>query len=176
MLEIGYNDGNSARMWEKYFSNANVYCMDIGKEGIYPGHQVIKGDQSNIDDLNRIISAVNNARFILDDGSHHPLHQYETFVHLFKNLLLPGGIYIIEDIECNYWRPDTSIYGYRVGYFNAVKKSFDLVDMLNSEFSKKDNTLDISSITYGQNCIIVTKRTEEESEYFNREYRFIDCL
>ena len=32
--------------------------------------------------------------------------------------------------------------------------------------------LDISSITYGQNCIIITKQTEEEKSFYNREYRF----
>lgn len=176
MLEIGYDNGNSARMWEKYFPYSTIYCMDINKSGDYEGHKVIKGDQSNHNDRENVISIVNNARFILDDGSHHPVHQYETFLHLFKNLLEPGGIYIIEDIECNYWRPDSTIYGYTVGHFDAVKKTFDLVDLINSEFSGKNNELEISTITYGQNCIIITKRTEEESSYFNRDYRFIDSV
>ena len=44
--------------------------------------------------------------------------------------------------------------------------------MINAEFSGKKNYLKISSITYGQNCIIIKKQTEEESNYFNREYRF----
>ena len=34
------------------------------------------------------------------------------------------------------------------------------------------NKLKISSITFGQNCIIITKQTEEEENYFNRNYRF----
>ena len=33
MLEIGYQDGHSCRMWERYFPKANVFAMDIGVEG-----------------------------------------------------------------------------------------------------------------------------------------------
>jgi hypothetical protein len=30
----------------------------------------------------------------------------------------------------------------------------------------------VSSITFGQNCIIITKKTEEERAYDGRAYRF----
>jgi hypothetical protein len=172
MLEIGYEGGHSCRVWEEYFPKANIFSMDINKEGKFDNHTVFKGDQSNINDLDRISNEIGSAKFIIDDGSHNPTHQIETFSFLFKKLLEPGGIYIIEDIECNYWNEESSLYGYRVGFSNVIDYTKKLIDYVNSEFSKKENKLKISSITYGQNCIIITKQTEEEEKYFNRNYRF----
>src|SRR6202008_2820925 len=42
---------------------------------------------------------------ILDDGSHMNSHIALTFRHLFPNGLAPGGVYIVEDIHSNYWKP-----------------------------------------------------------------------
>jgi hypothetical protein len=176
MLEIGYQEGYSFRMWQEYFPKANIFAMDINTEGRFENHIVFKGDQSNINDLTRISNEIGSAKFIIDDGSHHPIHQIETFNFLFKNLLEPGGVYIIEDIECNYWNEESSIYGYRIGVFNAIDYTKNLIDYVNSEFSKKENKLKISSITYAQNCIIITKQSKEEEIYFNRSYRFSNCL
>jgi len=47
-----------------------------------------------------------------------------------------------------------------------------LIDKINAEFSGKRNDLEVSSITYGQNCIIITKQSEDEKRYFDRSYRF----
>jgi hypothetical protein len=176
MLEIGYQGGHSCRMWEEYFPKANIFAMDINTEGKFNNHIVFRGDQSNRNDLDRISNEIVSAKFIIDDGSHHPIHQIETFNFLFKKLLEPGGVYIIEDIECNYWNEESSIYGYRIGFFNAVDYTKKLIDYVNSEFSKKENKLKISSITYAQNCIIITKQTEEEENHFNRNYRFSQHL
>lgn len=172
MLEIGYHTGESARMWEEYFPEAQVFAMDIGTSGRIGRHEVIQGDQGNPTHLKRVARKVGAARLILDDGSHHPLHQYETFNYLFRNLLEPGGIYIIEDVECNYWKPEAAIYGYRIGFFSAVEATTRLIDQVNSEFSGTPNDLEVATVTYGQNCIIVTKQTAEERGYFDREYRF----
>ena len=98
--------------------------MDIGVSLNHGRLKVIKADQSNPDHLEMITGVVQNAKFIIDDGSHHPVHQLESFQYLFKNLLEPGGIYIIEDIECNYWNPKESIYGYQIGYFMQYLKDF----------------------------------------------------
>lgn len=176
MLEIGYHEGGSARMWAEYFPNCSVYAMDISKEGNYVDHIVIKGDQSRLEDLESVVRTIGSAKFIIDDGSHHPVHQIETFEYLFNNLLEDGGVYIIEDIETSYWRSDSEVYGYRIGFFNSLKYTNNYIDNINSEFSGKENNLKISSITYGQNCIIINKQTMEESEYFRRGYRFKSYL
>lgn len=173
MLEIGYGSGESMKMWCEYFPNCNFFCIDINIETIYNERcRVIKADQSNNDDLQKIVKQIGTTKFIIDDGSHNPKHQFDTFIYLFENLLEDGGIYIIEDIETNYWKPNAVLYGYQVGNFNLMKNISTCQDMINHEFSKVQNTLKISTITYGQNCIIVTKRTKEEQIYFDRKYRF----
>lgn len=176
MLEIGYQGGHSCRMWEEYFPSSKVFAMDINVEGQFDRHVVIKGDQSNLENLQKVSDQIGIARFIIDDGSHHPIHQIETFNFLFKTLLEPGGVYIIEDIECNYWNEEANIYGYRIGFFNAVDYTKKLIDHINGEFTKKENKLSISSIAYAYNCIIITKQTEEEKIHFNRAYRFMENI
>jgi hypothetical protein len=174
MLEIGHLEGQSARMWTEYFPKAEVFVMDIKESNPTGSYEIIVGDQGNQNDLINMIGRIGSTRFIIDDGSHHPIHQYETFNFLFRNLLEPGGIYIIEDIECNYWNYQQAPYGYRLGFFNAIDQTKKLIDLINAEFSGKKNDIGISSMTYGQNCIIITKQTEEEQKYFDRQYRFIE--
>lgn len=64
----------------------------------------------------------------------------------------------------------------------------DLLDDVNSEFLSEESRAaqerrvgaevsahtrrQISSITFGQNCIIITKKTAEEAQYSDRQYRF----
>jgi hypothetical protein len=43
-------------------------------------------------------------------------------------------------------------------------------------YSKRKNELHISSITFGQNCIIITKKTQEEIEFTNQIYNLTDWL
>ena len=172
MLEIGYFRGESARMWEEYFPHAEIFCMDIGSSGTFGRHEVIQGDQGDPDDLQRVADRVGSARLIIDDGSHHPIHQHENFNFLFRNLLEPGGVYIIEDIESNYWHPESTIYTYRIGHYNAIDLTTKLIDRINAEFTGKKNDIEVSTLTYGQNCIIITKQTAEERAYFKRDYRF----
>ncbi len=175
MLEIGYFKGASMNMWHEYFPHATLYAMEITHGAAYENYTVIKGDQSKPEDLKNVKEVVGSARFIIDDGSHNPVHQMDTFCYLFENLLEPGGIYIIEDIELSYWNPKSSLYGYQVGNFSLIENMKKLHDRINGEFTGIKNTWNISTISYGQNCVIVTKQTQEEAAYFDRNYRFKFC-
>lgn len=170
LLELGYAQGKSARMWEEYFPHAEIFAMDINKSGRFGRHEVIQGNQDSLEDLQRVAARLGSARVIIDDASHHPVHQYESFNFFFRNLLEPGGVYIIEDTECNYWHPESSIYGYRIGFFNAIEQTTKLVDLVNAEFSGANNDLGVSTLSYGQNCIIITKQTPQERAHFDRPY------
>ena len=177
MLEIGYGDGASMKTWIEYFPQADITVLDINVQHIESDRcRVIKGDQSKLSDLDRIIDTVTQAKLILDDGSHNPMHQFDTFNYLFKNLLEPGGVYIIEDIEVSYWNPESTLYGYKSGHFNLIDSFKKYQEMINSEFTGVKNYLNIASILFGQNCIIITKRTQEQIDYFNRTYRFNGCV
>ena len=176
MLEIGVWGGGSLQLWEEYFSKACIHGVDINcdsYEGSSERFTLHKFDQSNPNDLKKIVETVPKCKFIIDDGSHHPYHQFITFIELFENLLEPGGVYIVEDIECNYWQnPKSNIYGYEIGYFNTLDYFKNTLDQINSEFSNQKNHLNISTVTFAHNCIIITKQTPEETEISNRSYRF----
>jgi demethylmacrocin O-methyltransferase len=181
MLEIGlgnYKDGTgySRNMWKEYLINPEIFVMDIDYEFKDEIGEVIKGDQSNIEDIMRVGNICGSLDFIIDDGSHHPEHQLKTFEELFVKNLKNGGIYIIEDIECSYWRPNSEVYGYETGYLNIVDFFSKRLHQINSEFSLVNNEYNISTITFGKNCIIIKKQTDEELSLNNREYRFKNML
>ena len=51
-----YNNGNSMRMWRDYFPNANIYAIDIFKEGmIYDEERITTfvADQSSFENKDR---------------------------------------------------------------------------------------------------------------------------
>jgi hypothetical protein len=70
ILEIGIDSGKSLKMWQELFPNAFIYGMDISKGYSGERFHVIKGDQSNMADLNRVKDTIknNNIFFINDDG------------------------------------------------------------------------------------------------------------
>ena len=135
--------------------------------------------------------------FIVDDGSHHPLHQISTFDILFRDVLLPGGVYAVEDIETSYWSGN-GIYGYifEYGYrheLSAIEVFKTVADQVNYEFlsdkarEQQDKLIDnrisrdtlsmISSITFAQNLVVITKHSRENLKLFgNREYPYEHCL
>jgi hypothetical protein len=177
MLEIGIQEGKSLKLWEEYFPYAKIYGMDIGVDFKNERGETFIGDQSKKEDLERIANTIEGkCKFIIDDGSHIPEHQLKTFYYLFENLLDYGGVYIIEDIECSYWRPETQLYGYETGHLNIIDYFTKLNHSVNSHYSLHINNLNIKSITFAPNCIIVTKKTEQDIIDDNHNYRFSECL
>lgn len=176
LLEIGVDNGKSIELWKRYFTFATIYGIDINISWSDSRTKILKLDQSKQKDLEFASKVIPKCRVIIDDGSHHPEHQLKTFLFLFDKLLEYGGIYIIEDIECNYWRSNSTIYGYSIGK-PVLKEYFsDTIDIVNSEFSQKDNHLNISCVTMAHNCIIIMKKTAEEIEFCKRKYRFSSNL
>ena len=192
MLEIGIDQNYSVNVWLNYFSKATIYGIDIDVEHESERLKIFKGDQSSLSDLQQIRSKITEPiQFIIDDGSHNPEHQLLTFDYFFQNLLEPGGVYIVEDIETSYWK-NGYLYGYSLNYGYKSYNSFiervkPLVDSINKEFlnaearkqhgseviiSQKTQDM-ISTITFGQNCVIFTKKLPYENEYTNRQYRGI---
>jgi hypothetical protein len=174
MIEIGLDEMGSFKLWSEYFPKAKIWGVDI-----QPKHSennrltIIQADQSIPTGIEKISqSSPNDCEFIIDDGSHVPEHQIKTFHHLFQHNLKPGGVYIIEDIECSYWKEASHIYGYDVGPFNITSHFKNLADGINQEFNGIKNTLGIETVTFAYNSIIVTKSKTENLELYNRDYRF----
>lgn len=104
MLEIGFGQGASAKMWLDYFPKATIFCLDINDFTNDPNlvnnsrFVYIKGSQTNVGDLSKA-SRSEKFQVIIDDGSHVTEDQIFTLKLLFPNVKL-GGYYIIEDLNC----------------------------------------------------------------------------
>ena len=170
-FEIGYGNGCSYRIWERYFSVAKIYSMDNNISLMTDRGEVFLGDQSIMSDLIEVSSKIDNCKIIIDDGSHNPGHQLMGFEFLFENLLQEGGVYIIEDIECSYWKPETKSEGsYNSGYVNIIDYFTKYNHAVNHHYNLHSNPLNIKTITFAPNCIVIQKGNEIDK--IEREYRF----
>jgi hypothetical protein len=200
MLEIGLLEGHSLNLWLDYFPNKYIYGIDINDtKNDNSRVTIFKGDQSNINDLERIKNNINHKIFfIIDDGSHVPEHQITSFNYFFKELLEFDGVYIIEDIETSYWK-NSDIYGYDINYGYQNEKSIIecfklLLDFVNRQFLNEtninilknklinaglsiDTCLMINNISFGENNIIIKKvRSPNEMQGLNIDYIFKNKL
>jgi hypothetical protein len=145
MLEIGIEHRFSLTMWLEYYPLAFIYGVDydIADEG--PRYKIFKADQSNKQQmLDDVIADLKHPIFlIVDDGSHIPEHQVACFDYLFRDVLMPGGTYIIEDIETSYWRRHGIYDRYRTRYGyhhenSAIEIFKNIADDVNREFLSSD--------------------------------------
>lgn len=103
-----YIIGASLKAWKEFFPKANIYGVDIVEDVIFFEERIscFYTDQSSQEELDKTISEIRKyardpkMRFdmIIDDGSHIVEHMLLTFESLGE-YLMPGGIYIIEDIQ-----------------------------------------------------------------------------
>lgn len=187
LLEIGIHQTDSIKLWRSYFNEVSIYGIDINpKEFDDPSVKIFQVDQSKESQLTEFVNTVNvEFDIIIDDGSHVPDHQKLTLKKLW-NLLKPGGVYIIEDIETTYWGK-SEIYGYK---FNSnkskVMKSFrNCISFINREFLSKENAEkielddlssvfhDVEMLSFGYNSIILVKKDVSSfKEFYRNDYRF----
>ena len=197
LVEIGVDEGRSLQLWRQYLPMAFLHGVDIGMD--LEGDRLIvhRCDQSDGDQLRVVAERIGSAFAVIDDGSHVPEHQLQTFNLFFDVVLQPGGIYILEDIEVSYWRRG-GLYGYITRYglhdsrsLIAVMKL--LVDWVNREFLSasdraslqgrlgdhglSERTCDhVASIEFCHNCVILRKREEWELEFDGRPYKFSEYV
>ena len=167
LLEIGIDSGKSVNLWKDYFPNSKIWGVDRDIEWSDDRVSVLKVDQSKIEDLEDLVNKIPKCKLIIDDGSHVAEHQLMTFEFLFDKILLEGGIYIIEDIECSYWNPNSTIYSYKTGYLNIVDYFNKYNHELNSRYNLRNNSKGILSISYGPNCILIKKDYNRENRPYN---------
>lgn len=107
MIEIGVQHGGSLQMWREVLGpDSVVHGIDIYaacKRYEEDGIKVFIGDQSDHAFLKSVIDEIGQVDFILDDGSHIPHHQIESFKYLFEHGLKDGGAYLVEDCHTSYW-------------------------------------------------------------------------
>lgn len=98
LIEIGTLDGNSLKVFKRFFKNAKIYGLDLNENIVDGDIQVLKCDQSKEDELLQVSKNFNDVDVILDDGSHKMYDQQITLAVLFP-ILKSGGIYILEDLH-----------------------------------------------------------------------------
>ena len=104
MLEIGVLRGQSLLMWQEYFQKAEIHGADIdfspskkNLEGVPRIHlHLMNCDFSS--DLKTFARGNKDFDVIVDDGGHTMRQQQLALKVLWKNLL-PGGIFIMEDLH-----------------------------------------------------------------------------
>ena len=98
ILEIGMAYGHSMEMWCDYFIDSRIIGVDITNHGIpeETRYKAIFCDATS----SEIIPHIENYKLdvVIDDGSHNPQDQIDSF-NLLKNYMSPNGLYIIEDIN-----------------------------------------------------------------------------
>ena len=102
LLEFGCFRGDSLRMWEQYFPEAQIYGVDLdeGAKMHEKGRvHVVIGDATSQETHDHIRDTLGSAFIILDDASHAWGDQRRSF-ELFWDIVSPGGFYVIEDLEC----------------------------------------------------------------------------
>ena len=104
VLEIGVKKGGSLNTWADWFAHAPIVGVDINpvRHAGPPGRvAVIQGDQGDVALLAALARDHGPFAIVIDDGSHHSRHQRVGFETLFPHVV-PGGLYVIEDIHAGY--------------------------------------------------------------------------
>ncbi|MFQ5624508.1 MAG: hypothetical protein ACE5FS_14075 [Paracoccaceae bacterium] len=97
------SDAPSVRMWLDYFTRAQVIGLDAS-DFSWLEHERFRFVGCDMDDRGEIrqAAAVSDALdIIIDDASHASAHQQHGLLEFFPRLV-PGGMYIIEDLQ---WQP-----------------------------------------------------------------------
>ena len=99
MKNYDYQPGASLKMWRDFFTNANIYSIDINRDALFTEERINTYLCSQIDQI-KINELFKNKKFnfILDDGSHLLEHQIKS-LNIFLDYLENDGIYIIEDVK-----------------------------------------------------------------------------
>jgi cephalosporin hydroxylase len=111
VLEIGILYGGSIKLWSDFFTNANVYGLDIINinsvwEGIKNKEKIILHTSTDAYNnhffINNFLNKHIKFDFMLDDGP-HTLESMKQFIKLYSQIMTDDGILIIEDVQSIEW-------------------------------------------------------------------------
>jgi len=103
-LELGINQGYSVKMWEKYFSQAEMHFVDLSSQNLqYTSNRSTYHfiNQSNSVKMKEFGQTVGPFHVIIDDASHMS-HDTIAAFEVLMDFVEPGGLYIIEDLHLLY--------------------------------------------------------------------------
>lgn len=111
VLELGiggYADpaagGGSLRMWKHFFRRGLVYGVDVYDKTAVREQRIhtVQGDQADPAFLTALAERIGPIDIVIDDGSHYCPDVITAFGALFPHVV-PGGLYVIEDLQTSYW-------------------------------------------------------------------------
>jgi len=111
VLEVGILHGGSIKLWSDFFTNANVYAIDIMNINSIWGeirdtHDIILHTSTDAYDnrffTNNFLNKNIKCDFMLDDGP-HTLESMKQFIKLYSQIMTDDGILIIEDVQSWDW-------------------------------------------------------------------------
>lgn len=129
ILEIGIGIGGSIKLWHDYFTNADIYGLDIQYENVYD--EIKNKERIILTCTDAYNENVFNTRFlhktkydmILDDGP-HTLESMKQCIRLYSQVLTDDGIMIIEDVQD--WDWIELLY---ISVPNYLKKYVEIYDL-----------------------------------------------
>lgn len=127
LLEVGIASGGSLKLWDDYFTNANIVGIDFINEMKYEYSKKVK---LCFEDIHKIDFEDNCTDIAIDDGSHLIDDQIYFIKTLFWSLR-KGGLLIIEDID----NIDQDKH-----FFNELNVPFEIID-LRKETDRYDSVL-----------------------------------
>jgi hypothetical protein len=102
-IEIGTGRGASLRVWKSFFRQARIIGIGINPNAVQFADDRVTIEIGSQDDPGFLarVCAKYPPTIVIDDGSHRANHMIYTFERVFPSLL-PGGIYIIEDLALHF--------------------------------------------------------------------------
>ena len=110
VLEIGISEGGSIKLWYDYFSNANIYGLDIRKiKDVWPelrnNKRIFLGCFDAYESSffeNHLLNKNLKFDILIDDGP-HTLESMIFFIKNYSKLLELNGILVVEDVASIDW-------------------------------------------------------------------------
>ena len=128
-LEIGIASGFSIKMWEEYFTEAEIIGVDI-LDKRYLETNRIKTMIVNQEIDNQLQSIPGDFDIIVEDGGHTMLQQQTTLKVMMKKLK-SKGIYVLEDLHTSL--PNFESHGYGCTELNNTKRLLE--DLINKKMT-----------------------------------------
>lgn len=175
LLEIGVQNGGSIEIWNKYFPHAerligcdiNPKCGELVYE--QSNINIVVGDAGEVNISRQIRELCSTFDIIIDDGSHVSSDCIKNLFNYYK-YVKPGGVYILEDLHCSYWREFEGGLQESKSIINRLK---EFVDYPNYEFwghipsnleekqrkvgGKNADFRDIESISFFNSMVVIKK-------------------
>ena len=107
LLELGVRRGGYLQLWRDLFPVGQIAGLDLNPVDVKDSSgriHVYQGFQQDTVVLDHLAAEVapNGFDIVVDDASHLGEYTRDSFWHLFRHHLKPGGIYVLDDWVCAY--------------------------------------------------------------------------